>query len=108
MRNFHASMAKQDWNGIYANADDGYKSAITAENSALMFAGIVRKLGVPVSCKQGGTTVTANTSGNTIESECETTFSLDASGHETFVWHKSGGIYRLSGYNIASNALVTR
>jgi hypothetical protein len=106
--NLHASMAKQDWNGIYANADDDFKKAITAEKSAEMFAGIVRKLGVPVSCKQGGTSVTANTSGNTIESECETIFALDATGTETLTWHKSGGVYRLAGYNLTSQALVTR
>jgi len=78
------------------------------EDLALMFAGIVRKLGAPISCKQGVTTVSANTSGNTIESECETTVSLDTSGHETFEWRKSGGVYRLSGYHITSNALITR
>jgi hypothetical protein len=104
----HASMAKQDWNGIYTNSDQGFKEAITAEKSAEMFAGIVRKLGAPVSCKQGGTSVNANTSGNIIESTCETSFTLNATGIETLTWHKSGGVYRLAGYNLTSDALVTR
>jgi hypothetical protein len=33
-------------------------------------------------------------------------FSHNATGHEMFYWHESGGAYRLSGYNVSSTALM--
>jgi hypothetical protein len=41
----HASMTKQDWKGIYENADDNFNQVITEEKSTELFSGIVRKLG---------------------------------------------------------------
>jgi hypothetical protein len=76
----HAS-AKQDWNVFTRTRMMVTRRPLLLRDSALMVAGIVRKLGVPISCEQGGTTKSGNASGNTIESECETTFSLDTSGH---------------------------
>ena len=104
----HRSMAKQDWASIYANADESYRRNVAPEESARMFASIVSKLGTPVSCKQGSTMIDVHTTGKTIKSECETTFSLNAAGEETFFWRKSDGVYRLSGYNVTSNALTAK
>jgi hypothetical protein len=42
----HASMTKQDWKGIYENADDNFNQVITEEKSTELFSGIVRKLGL--------------------------------------------------------------
>jgi len=105
---FHAAMARQDWDGIYDQADPGYQSAVSRQDSSQMFSGIARKLGSPLNCKQGGTIVSANTSGNTIETECETQFSSGANATETFVWRKSLTQYRLFGYHITSAALLTK
>ena len=105
---FHAEIAKRNWSGIYADADPKYRETVSSEGSAEMFAGVVRKLGVPLSCKQGGTTLQADTSGSRIISECETTFSLNSKGEETFIWHKSDGKYRLIGYHLSSPDLLTR
>ena len=104
----HEQMAKGDLAGIYDNADPGYKSAMTREKSDALFSAISRKLGAPTSCKAGGTNVVATPSGTTITATCETIFSKNATGVETFNWRKSGDKYRLFGYHINSNELIER
>src|SRR5206468_4243473 len=54
---FHTAVARHDWDSIYENADGGYKDAVSKEDSAALFSGLVVKLGTPVDCKQGGTMV---------------------------------------------------
>ena len=108
VQSLHTAMAKHDWSSIYSNADERYRQVLTADESANMFARVIQKLGDPVSCKQGKTSIQKSSAGNTIQSECETTFTHNATGHETFFWRESGGTYRLSGYNVSSTALVDR
>lgn len=104
----HQQMAQGDVAGIYNGADQRYRDAITRDKSDALFTSIVRKLGVPTDCKQGGTFIQVGTIGTTIRSDCQTTFSKNATGKETFVWIKSGGQYRLLGYNINSAELIER
>ena len=106
VQSLHAAMTRHDWDSIYAGADEKYRHVLTPDESANMFARVVRVLGEPVSCKQGNTLVTKLPSGNAIQTECETTFSHNATGHEMFYWLESGGEYRLSGYNVFSTALI--
>lgn len=106
VQSLHAAMAKHDWDSIYAGADERYRQILTPEESAKMFARVVGVLGEPVSCKPGKTSISKRPNGNTIQTECETTFSHDATGHEMFYWHESGGEYRLAGYNASSTALM--
>jgi hypothetical protein len=108
VQSLHTAMAKHDWSSIYSNADERYRQGLTADESANMFVRVIQKLGKPVSCKQGKTSIQKSPAGNTIQSECETTFTHNATGHETFFWRESGGTYRLSGYNVSSTALVDR
>ncbi|HEY4354823.1 MAG TPA: hypothetical protein VGN16_03675 [Acidobacteriaceae bacterium] len=105
----HASMAHGDWNGIYANADGGYRDGVTPEKSQALFSNIVRKLGAPVSTQQVGWRAMAGTSGTFLRSECSTKFANNAIADETIVWKKgSDGAYRLYNYNISSEDLITR
>ena len=104
----HNSIARGDWNGIYANADPGYREAVTLEKSTALFSTIVRKLGPPISSKQTSWNLNANTSGTILRSECETKFGKNASGVESIVWRKTGGTYRLLGYHINSDELISR
>jgi len=104
----HQQMAKGDVAGIYNDADQRYRDAITREKSDALYTSIVRKLGVPLDCKQGGSMMQVGTMGTTIRSECETRFSKDATARETFLWVKSKDRYRLMGYNIVSNDLIAR
>jgi hypothetical protein len=106
VQSLHAAMAKHDWDSIYANADGRYRQVLTPEESARMFERVVIVLGEPVFCKPGKTSSNKRPEGDTIQTECETTFSHNAMGHEMFYWHESGGEYRLSGYNVSSKALM--
>ena len=104
----HQQMARGDVAGIYNDADQRYRNAVSREKSDALYISIVRKLGVPLDCKQGGSMMQVGTMGTTIRSECETRFSKDAIAKETFVWVKAKDRYRLIGYNIVSNDLITR
>ena len=104
----HGQMARGDLAGIYDGADQRYRSAINRDKSDALYSSIVRKLGSPLDCKPGGTTVMTATWGTTIKSVCTTTFSKNATGVETFVWIKEGDQFYLAGYNINSDALIER
>jgi hypothetical protein len=104
----HQQMANGDFAGIYNNADQSYRNAITREKSDALFKAIGQKLGTPVTCGQEGVFISATTSGTFIRSVCKTPFSKDASAVETFMWKKSGDEYKLSGYNINSDELIER
>ncbi len=104
----HQQMARGDVAGIYNGADQRYRDAVSREKSDALYTSIVRKLGVPLDCKQGGSMMQVGTMGTTIRSECETKFSKDAIAKETFLWVKAKDGYRLMGYNIVSNDLITR
>jgi len=105
---FHGQMTQNDLAGIYNNADQRYRDAVTRAKSDAMFSSIARKLGSPLDCKPGGFNINATTSGTILKAQCETRFSKDATGVETFTWVKSGSQYRLLGYNINSNELIER
>ena len=104
----HKRMAEGDLAGIYDNADQKYRDAVTREKSDALFSSIARKLGAPLDCTQGNTNFRTSTSGTTIVSTCTTKFSKDATGTETFTWVKSGDQFRLLGYNISSEELIER
>jgi hypothetical protein len=104
----HKRMADGDVAGIYNNADQKYRDAVTREKSDALFSSISRKLGAPMDCTQGNTNLRTSTSGTTIVSTCTTKFSKDATGTETFTWVKSGDQFRLLGYNISSEELIER
>jgi hypothetical protein len=104
----HAKMAQGDLAGIYDDAAQRYRDAVTREKSDALFSSVARKLGSPQNCKQGITKYEVTTNGTMIESQCETTFSKDATGVETFTWLKSGNEFRLLGYHINSDALIER
>jgi hypothetical protein len=104
----HKQMAVGDLAGIYNNADENYRRSMTRERSDALFSTIARKLGAPLDCKAGGINVDVNTLGTTLRSHCETHFSNNATGDESFVWLKSGDHYRLVSYHISSQDLIER
>ncbi len=104
----HQKMTNGDLAGIYDGADQRYKDAVSRAKSDALFSAIALKLGSPQDCKQQGFNINATTSGTTLRLVCETKFSKDATGTETFVWIKSGDQFRLLSYNIDSDALIER
>ena len=84
-------------------------SKSTPEKSQALFMNVVRKLGTPTETKQVGWQVNTTTSGTYLRSRCSTKFSNNATAEETIVWKKgSDGTYRLYGYHISSEDLITR
>ena len=104
----HSAMTRGDFQGIYANADDGFKSGTSEEKFDALLGAIAKKLGNPISCTPGGWNLHSNASGTVLKTECETKFSKNASGTETITWRKSGDTYRLYGYQINSDELIER
>jgi hypothetical protein len=104
----HKQMAAGDLAGIYNNADENYRRSMTRERSDALFSLVASKLGAPLDCKAGGINVDVNTLGTTLRSHCETHFSKNATGDESFVWLKSGDQYRLVSYHISSRDLIGR
>jgi Protein of unknown function (DUF4019) len=102
----HATMRQQDWSGLYAGADQRYRSTTTPEQSNALFEGITKKLGTPVSTKQLGTQIQTTTTGKYLISTFQTEFSLHETGTERVVWRESNGSYRLAGYHVRSTALL--
>jgi hypothetical protein len=104
----HKQMAQGDLAGIYNNAAENYRKSVPREMFDAQFSAIARKLGAPLDCKPAGIAVNVDRSGTTIRSKCETHFSKDATGEESFVWFKSGDQFQLLSYNINSRELSDR
>lgn len=104
----HEAMIRGDWKSVYASADPDMKSDTSEDKFGALFVAVSKKLGQPVSSKQTGWTVSKTTSGAFLRSTCETKFSSNASGTETFTWRMADGKYRLYSYNIRSDELITR
>ncbi len=104
----HNQMTQGDLAGIYNNADQRYRDAVTRAKSDALFSSISRKLGNPLDCKPGGFNINVTTSGTYLKAQCETRFSKDATAVESFTWLKTSDQYRLLGYHINSDALIER
>jgi hypothetical protein len=104
----HAAMTKGDFKTIYTEADPGLRSAASEGKFVALMTAIQKKLGDPVRSKQTAWNLNATTSGTVLRTQCETTFSKDASGTESIEWRKSDGNYRLYGYHINSDDLISR
>jgi len=104
----HQKMTAGDLAGIYNNADQGYRNAVTREKSDALYSSIARKLGAPLDCSLGSTNFTVTATGTTVVSTCTTHFAKNASGVETFTWRKTGDQFRLLGYRINSDDLIQR
>lgn len=104
----HKQMANGDLAGIYNDADQRYREAVTRDKSDALFSSISRKLGAPLDCDPGNTNIRVGTGGTTIVSACTTKYTKDATAVETFTWVKSTDRFRLLGYHINSEELIER
>ena len=86
----HAAMTRGDWQGIYDNADPGFRENVPSEKSEILFTTLVKKLGAPVSSKETSWNRNADTAGTFLRVQCDTKFAQNASGVETIVWRRSG------------------
>jgi hypothetical protein len=104
----HSAMSRGDWKGIYAAADPELRAGTPEDKFGALFIAIAKNLGNPVSFTATTWNLDRASDGTFLRSTCETKFSNNASGTETFEWRLSGGKYLLFSYHINSDELITR
>jgi hypothetical protein len=104
----HRAMGRGDWKGIYAAADPELRAGTPEDKFGALFTAISKKLGNPVSFNATKWNLDKASDGTFLKSTCETKFSNNASGTETFEWRKVDGKYLLFSYHINSDELITR
>jgi hypothetical protein len=105
---FHDAMKVGNWAQMYADADPTMREKATQQQFTTLMSAVQHKLGDPVSFKQVNFRINTTTNGIFLSSVCETVFSKDAKGTESFVWRADGDKYRVVGYHINSEELITR
>ena len=104
---FHAQLDGQDYLSIYSNADARFRAASKQEDFTALMTAVHNKLGTVQQSSRQGFFVNYNTSGSSIRLTYTTKFS-GGDADEEFLWSKSGDTFRLLGYHINSNALITK
>ena len=104
---FHGQLDHQDYLSIYNSADAQFRGASKQEDFIALMTAIHNKLGAVQRSSRQGFFVNYNTSGSSIRLTYATKFS-GGEADEVFLWSKSGDTFRLLGYHINSNALITK
>jgi len=104
---FHGQLDHQDYRTIYKNADERFRGASKQNDFFALITAIHNKLGTVQRSSRQGFFVNFNTSGTSIRLTYATKFS-GGDGQEEFLWSKSGDNFRLLGYHINSNALISK
>jgi hypothetical protein len=104
----HSAMSRGDWKEIYAGADPALKAGTSEDKFGSLFIAIAKKLGNPVSFTATKWNLDKASDGTFLKSTCETKFSNNASGTETFEWRQTDGKYLLFSYHIKSDELDTQ
>jgi hypothetical protein len=104
----HGAMSRGDWKGIYEGADPALRAGTSEDQFGALFIAISKKLGNPVSFNATKWNLDKASDGTFLKSVCETKFSNNASGTETFEWRRVDGKYLLFSYHINSDELATR
>lgn len=104
---FHGQLDHQDYLTIYNNADERFRGASKQDDFVALMTAVHSKLGTVQKSSRQGFFVNYNTSGSSIRLTYATKFS-GGDADEEFLWSKSGDTFRLLGYHINSNALITK
>jgi hypothetical protein len=104
----HSAMGRGDWKSIYDGADPELRAGTPEDKFGALFVAISKKLGNPVSFSETGWNLNRTSDGTFLKSTCQTKFSNNASGTETFEWRRVDEKYLLYSYHINSDELVTR
>lgn len=105
---FHAQLDTEQYNAIYAAADDKFHSATTEAEFAKLLQAIHSKLGTVRQANLRNKGVAWYTGqGATVTLVYDTKFS-DGAAAEQFVWHIKDNQATLYSYRINSNDLITK
>ena len=106
VKEFHEQLNKGDFKGIYAAAHADLKQASTEKDFVALLDAVHRKLGLVQSSEPNGWRVNATGHVNVVLAY-KTKFA-EGDGVETFNYQIEGEKAVLVGYNISSNALITK
>jgi opacity protein-like surface antigen len=103
---FHEMMSAGQFEQIYAQSDDSFKKATTAEDSTRFLSTVNRKLGVVKTSGNDGWSMGFTPSGTSVTLRYTTQFE-HGTGAETFLYRLANGRALLAGYHVNSNAFIT-
>ena len=102
---FHEMMSAGQFEQIYAQSDDGFKKATTAEDLRRFLSTINRKLGMVKTSESTGWAIGCTPSGASVTLRYTTQFE-HGKGAESFRYGFADGKALLVGYNVNSNDLM--
>lgn len=104
---FHAQLDRGEFDSIYMHADPRLREATKRDDFISLLSAVHRKLGPVQGATREGFLINYNTLGYQIRLTYSTKFT-EGNAEEIFNWAKSGDSMQLLGYNINSNALITK
>ncbi len=104
---FHQQLDAGSFEQIYADSDDALKQATTQQKFIDLLSAVPRKLGTVKSTEREGYFVNFGTSGERLRLTYATQFE-DDNAQEQFTFQVIGDDCRLVGYQISSDALITK
>lgn len=105
VRHFHQQLNAGDYEGIYREADEGFRAGQSHDDSIRFLETVHKKLGSGGAETQLNVRVDTNTRGTFLTTHYTTAFAI-GTATEMFTWVKSNGTLKLYGYHIQSNALI--
>jgi hypothetical protein len=103
----HAQMDSEQFADIYSQADNAFRAATKQKEFLDFMSAVHRKLGKVQNASQGGFFVNFSTSGTQVRLNYQTRFE-EGDAREEFIWKIKGTEASLVGYQINSNALITK
>jgi|HubBroStandDraft_5_1064220.scaffolds.fasta_scaffold60930_3 hypothetical protein len=105
VRHFHQQLNTEEYDGIYNEADGGFKTGQNHDELIEFLHAVHKKLGNAGDEKQVNIRADTNTHGTFITTWYSTAF-VRGTATEVFTWVKSNGSLKLYAYHIQSNALI--
>jgi hypothetical protein len=108
VRRFHSLLDSRNYEELLRESDEGFQHADTHEELLKFFAGVHSKLGASRDSTRTHISVQLTTHGTFVKVAYQSTFER-GKATETFTWRKAvdGGL-SLFGYNVQSNALLSK
>jgi hypothetical protein len=104
---FHRQLDSQDYADVYMQADQKFRDATKWDDFVAFMTAVHRKPGPVGNAARKSFFVNYNTAGSQIRVNYDTKFA-EGNAEEQFLWSKKADNLALLGYNIDSNALITK
>jgi hypothetical protein len=105
LEKMHEQMNGQDWEGIYKNADEGFRQGMSFDDFKKLFSKVHKTLGDAGAGYTKDTQVQSTFDGTYVTMWLDSDFTNDPQVHEKVVWHESGTTFKLYRYDVDSPLL---